>query len=406
MSKSNSITPPPSGKTTPPTPAEPAPKRKPSKPYPEFPLFPHDSGQWAKKIRGKLHYFGKWNDPDAALDSYEKQKEALHTGRKARPDAQAVTVRDVVNAFLTHKKSLLDAGELSAHTWLKYHTATDLVIAELGKRRLVSDLAPDDFAALRNKMAAKWGVERLSVMIQTIRSIFKYGFDAELLREPIRFGPGFCRPAKKVFRLHRAQQGAKLFAAEEIRRMIDAAGLPLRAMLLLGINAGFGNSDCANLPLSAVALDSAIIDYPRPKTGIARRCPLWPETVTALKEVLAERRGINDAERDGLVFVTRWGNSWASDDSHGPLVTEMRKLLNRLGIRRRKGLGFYTLRHVFRTVADESLDQPATDFIMGHESGHMSSVYRETISDERLRAVAAHVRRWLFPSAASLQSMM
>jgi hypothetical protein len=33
---------------------------------------------------------------------------------------------------------------------------------------------------------------------------------------------------------------------------------------------------------------------------------------------------------------------------------------------------------------------------MGHEVPHMSSVYRETISDERLRAVADHVRAWLF----------
>ncbi len=33
---------------------------------------------------------------------------------------------------------------------------------------------------------------------------------------------------------------------------------------------------------------------------------------------------------------------------------------------------------------------------MGHETQHMSSVYRETISDERLQAVSDHVRRWLF----------
>jgi hypothetical protein len=33
---------------------------------------------------------------------------------------------------------------------------------------------------------------------------------------------------------------------------------------------------------------------------------------------------------------------------------------------------------------------------MGHEIPHMSTVYRERISDERLRAVADHVRRWLF----------
>ena len=59
----------------------------------------------------------------------------------------------------------------------------------------------------------------------------------------------------------------------------------------------------------------------------------------------------------------------------------------------RTGLGFYTLRHTFRTVADEAKDQPAADFIMGHESPHKSSVYRETISDERLKAVSDHVRK-------------
>ena len=41
---------------------------------------------------------------------------------------------------------------------------------------------------------------------------------------------------------------------------------------------------------------------------------------------------------------------------------------------------------------------------MGHEVPHMSAVYRETVSDERLRAVADHVRKWLFPSALFLKS--
>jgi integrase len=79
------------------------------------------------------------------------------------------------------------------------------------------------------------------------------------------------------------------------------------------------------------------------------------------------------------------------------------KLLRKLGINGRKRLGFYTLRHTFRTIADEAKDQPAADFLMGHEAPHMSSHYRETISDERLQAVTDHVHAWLFPAKPAMK---
>jgi integrase len=167
-------------------------------------------------------------------------------------------------------------------------------------------------------------------------------------------------------------------------------------MILLGINAGFGNADCGHLPLSAVDLEADLIDFPRPKTGIPRRCPLWPETVQAIREASANRPDPRKEEHAGLMFITKYGLPWAKDSADQTLAKEFGKLLRALHINGRTGLGFYTLRHTFRTVADEAKDQPAVDFIMGHEVPHMSAGYRETISDARLKAIADHVRKWLF----------
>jgi integrase len=238
------------------------------------------------------------------------------------------------------------------------------------------------------------GLHRIAKSIQYTRSIFKYAYDAGLIDRPIRFGPGFARPSKKNFRLAKAQQIVQLFTADEIRRMLEAATLPMRAMVLLAINCAYGNTDCGTLPMSAVHLDAGWIDHARPKTGLARRCPLWPETIAALKAWLAARPTPKDEGDIGLVFVTKRGLSWAKDTTDNPVAKEMRKLMKKLELD--GGRGFYALRHTHRTIADAVCDQRASDFIMGHFDPTMSAHYVERVGDERLRRVVEYVRGWLF----------
>jgi len=398
---------------------------RPKKPYAAFPLTPHASGTWQKKIRGKIHYFGRWGrlvngrmervEGDGwkeALEQYKAQADDLHAGRTPRVTGEGLTIADLCNAFLTAKVRQQTANELTARTFMEYRQTTDTLIAAFGKNRRVDDLAADDFGRLRATMAERWGPVRLGNAITRVKTVFKFGLDNGLIEKPVRYGGEFRKPDKAVLRRHRAQNGQKMLEAGQVRALVQRALVvgeegpklvradsQLRAMILLGINAGLGNGDCATLPRSALDLKQGWLDYPRPKTGIARRCPLWPETVVAIREAQAERPESQQDGAAGLVFITSRGSAWIHTTATGGRIDNVTiqfgLLLKKLGLHR-AGLGFYTLRHVFRTVADAARDPVAIDLIMGHTDPSMGGHYRERIEDGRLQAVVDHVREWLF----------
>jgi integrase len=371
---------------------------RPARPYPDFPLFPHASGRWAKKVRGKMHYFGPWRDPQAALDKWLQQKDYLLAGRTPRTPADGIAVKDLCNRFRAAKLHQQECGEITRRTLGDYVQTCDRVVEMFGRDRVVSDLASEDFEALRAHFAKTRGPVSLGNQIKRVRVLFKYGYDAGLYEHPMRYGPTFKLPSKKVLRLHRIEAGPRMFEAAELRRILDAAEGQMQAMVLLAINAGLDNSDVGKLRFANLNLDSGWLHYPRPKTGVQRRCPLWPETVAALREAIANRPVPKNPDHAALVFLTKDGRSWNKDkaSSENAISCDFRKRLDKLGIQR-KGVGFYAIRHTFRTVADSCRDFPAIDLIMGHTDDSMGDRYRERIDDTRLAAVVLHVSGWLFP---------
>jgi integrase len=386
------------------------------KPYPEFPLTPHPSGRWCKKLRGKLCYFGKTsNDPNgtAAHELFKRNWPYLLDGRTPPPvdapeDPDAFTVRELCNRFMQSKKAKLDSGELSPRTFADYFAICRALVDKLGKDKRVDDLRPEDFAALRSNLARTWGHVRLRNEINRARVVFKFASDERLIDRPVHFGQSFDRPSAKTIRVAKQAAGLKLFNVDEVKRILAAADPQIRAMVLLALNCGFGNSDCATLPQSALDLAAGWIDFPRPKTGIQRRIPLWPETVQALRQAIAARPEAKEPADAGLVFLTRTGVRWVRLQKNrkgtasvalDALSQRFAKLLDALGINGHRN--FYTLRHNFETMAGESKDQVAVDAIMGHTDTTMAGVYRESISDARLLTVVDVVRAWVFPAEAA-----
>jgi integrase len=386
---------------------------RPEKPYPAFPLTPHASGAWQKKIRGRTHYFGKWatrvngklvrvegDGWKEALEEYKKVADDLHAGRTPRVRGDELTIAELCNRFYTAKTRKLQAGEIGPRTYAEYTATTDMLVAKFGGSRLVEDLAPEDFESLRADLAKRFGPIRLANEITRVKSVFKYGMENALIEKHVRYGSEFKKPGKAVMRRHKADNGKNMMEAHELRKLLKAASPQLKAMLLLMVNCGFGPTDCATLPLDAVDLAAAMIDFARPKTGIERRCPLWPETVRALKAAIAARPVPREDAVEKLVFVTARRRQWISYNTAHPVTVAVIALMKAVGVHR-KGRGPYTGRHVFRTIADGARDTVAIDLIMGHADPSMGAHYRESVDDSRLRAVVEHVRRWLFPERAT-----
>ena len=380
---------------------------RPRKPRPDFPLSIHKgTGYWCKKIRGRARYFGKVaDDPEGqrALEQWLDQKDDLLAGRTPRVSGDGLTVAALANRFLTFKQALVSSGELQRATWHEYHLVCETVVRQFGRNRLVTDLASDDFEALRATFAKAAGPVRLSKLVQITRCLFKYGFDAGLVAQPTRYGPGFRRPTKAVLRRHRAKQGPRLFSPAEIHALLKKANPTMQAFILLAANAALGNADVARMESRHLDLTLAdgwgVLDYPRGKTGIARKAYLWPETRQAIEAAIGNRQKPADAKHRDRVFLTASGGSWQKETSDNPVAKEFAKLVKAAGIKRR-GASFYDLRHTARTVMDETRDFPAIDLVMGHARDDMASVYRERIGDDRLQAVVEHVRGWLFSESA------
>lgn len=374
--------------------------------HPDFPLFPHD-GRWTKKVLGKLKYFGKVaTDPkgEAALQLWVKRKDALLAGRTPSDMRQGLTVEDLADHFLNAKRHLLDTRELSVRTYADYFSTCKRLVDLFGLIRLVDDLRPEDFDKLRASIGKTRRAVALGNEVQRVRSVFRFALEQGLINVPIRFGQGFKKPTRKTLRKERAAKGSRMLETAELGAAIVGADVQMRAMILLAANGALGQSDLSSLPMTAFDLHRGWLDYARQKTGIARRIPLWPETVAAIQEVIKNRPKAKDPKDDGLLFITKYGQRWVKFNKSGTpadaLGQEFAKLLTTLGIKR-AGVSFYAIRHTWRTVADETRDFPAIDLIMGHADNSMANAYRERIGDERLVAVVSHVRGFLFPTAGN-----
>ncbi|MCH8841080.1 MAG: hypothetical protein IH831_10510, partial [Planctomycetes bacterium] len=295
---------------------------------------------WAKKIRGKVHYFGPWSDPNGALDRFLAERDFLLAGRTPPPEQH--TVANLLDQFLGEKQSNLDSGDITQTTFNEYEATCEAIHAYFGKHRALDGLTLNDFTGLRKALAKGKIKNTLSPVTLKRRLTVARMIFAE---QPAAFKKVLKSPTQRTLRAARREKGEQHYTAAQIRKLVKTAEPELRAMILLGINCGFGPKDCFTLP--AIAVERGWHTYARPKTEVERRCPLWPETAKAIKAVACKP----------LVFNGRMWDRWIVD-------REFKKACKQAGV---ESTGFYSLRRTFETIATTAdVPQAIIDSIMGH----------------------------------------
>jgi integrase len=180
------------------------------------------------------------------------------------------------------------------------------------------------------------------------------------------------------------------FNSQQIDKLLTAADVNMRAMIWLGLNCGFGCTDCAQLKWKDLDLENNRVKLARNKTGVPRNLPLWPETTQTLRKLPKSGK---------LVFYTSKGYPWIrtllkSEDNGDSKYTTINfvtprfsRLLRKTGIHAPKGTGFYTLRRTAATLAARSGDPFAVQRLLGHADLKMATRYVQDVSEQTDRVI-------------------
>jgi integrase len=348
----------------------------------KFPLTLHPTGQYCKKIKNKLYYFG--TDKREAHRRYVEQAAALHAGRQPMgiSSDEAITIKLLANIYLDHQQGKVEHGEMSAQYYADEIRCLKNLVLFLGQHTLIREISTLDLQNYKRKLSKKYSSSRLNLNIAVMKAMFHWAVKNEVIQK----APNIDAVNKvKITRKKKAT-----FTSEQIHKLLEKAALQMKVMIWLGLNCGFGCTDCSELLWQHVDLERGRIDYPRGKTGVDRNLPLWPETVMALKALPnVNHRVFNTCRGNAWVRVIEKvdGNGVTKFSKHDGVTKAFATLMKEAGVELENRAGFYSLRRTAATWAARSGDPFAVQRLLGHADLKMASIYVQDISEQTDRAI-------------------
>lgn len=349
----------------------------------KFPLTLHPTGQYCKKIKGKLYYFG--SDKQKALERYLEQAFFLHAGKGAKNKSayDNLSLKTLCNLYIDHQESRSAIGEIKSRQVYDQILLLRDFVKYIGPNRVVSDISTIDLQNYRRKVIKSGKAPNtINNRLAAVKAMYNWALDNEIIDN--------IPNLKAIKKITRLKAGRPIFIIDQVKKLLDCADTKMKAMIWLGLNCGFGCTDCAELRWDHLNLTDGRVSFPRGKTGISRNLLLWAETIEALKAV---------PKSGELVFYTSKKNPWVRTikstgkdgriryTNNNTISKQFSKLLRKASFKVEKGVGFYTLRRTAATLAAKSGDPFAVQRILGHADLRMATTYVQDISEQTDRVI-------------------
>lgn len=279
-------------------------------------------------------------DKRQAMQRYYQLAAGFAPNTPPVPDG-TITCKELANRFLAAQQANWQARETTLRCYRDWlgHFLKD------HSRMLAANLTVEIFAAWKLKLKDRgYAPQSINHYLNAVRSLYAFGVDTDLLVRAPRLRRIRNEPLAQV------RAAAKpLYSVDALSRLLAAAMPQMRAMILLGLNCGFGPKDNHDLTWDDI-LDERVT-LPRSKTGVSQTYLLWSESRAALAVVKRERQALlarlkrrgRKRSDQGHVFVTKYWRPWNRDAVAG----EFRKLCEQAGL---PCYGFYRLRHCASTA--------------------------------------------------------
>ena len=210
-----------------------------------------------------------------------------------------MALKSLYNIYLQHQQAKAASVEITIRHYVDQISCLKKFMSFIGQHCKINEISTLDLQNYKRKLKRAYNsAHRMNLHMSIMKAVFHWARKNDILDYIPNIDSVSC---VKIIHKHR-----HVFTSEEIHRLINFANVQMKAMIWLGLNCGFGYTDCAELKWSELDLVNGRIKLAMKKTGVSRDIPLRPETIQSLENIPKSVKLVFHASKDKPLIRTAY----------------------------------------------------------------------------------------------------